>query len=97
MGPLRAKLEGREDVDDDEVASVVFALGAVMGGPGEAWWAANRARDAADERIPSESEFSFRSADAERIMRDELDWQLGAVTTLEGDEPLSAVVPRLRS
>lgn len=99
LGPLHARLEERADLDDDEVAGVAFALGAVMGGYEDAWWAANRARDAADARV-SYREPSFQPADAdaaERIMQDELDWQLGAVAALEVDEPLSTVVTRLRS
>ncbi|GAB3080104.1 hypothetical protein [Pedococcus soli] len=99
LGPLRARLEIRADLDDDEVAGVALALGAVMGGSEDAWWAANRARDAADARV-SYREPSFRPTDAdaaERIMQNELNWQLDAITALEVDEPLSTVVTQLRS
>ena len=49
---VRSEVENREDLDDDDVAAVAFALGAVIGNPGDAWSAASRAIDAAFERIP---------------------------------------------
>jgi hypothetical protein len=49
---LRSKVEGREDLDNDDVAAVAFALGSVIGNPGDAWSAGSRAIDAAFERIP---------------------------------------------
>ena len=52
LTPLRAQLEGREDVDEDDVAGVYYALGAVQGSADDAWWAARRASDAAYERVP---------------------------------------------
>jgi hypothetical protein len=44
-------LEPRDDLDNDEVAAVAYALGAVIGESEDAWAVASRAIDAAFERV----------------------------------------------
>ena len=101
LTPLRAQLEGREDVDEDDVAGVYYALGAVQGSADDAWWAARRASDAAYERVPYPNGASiFRPLEADTASLEveyELTWQRQALEALEGHEPLPEVVARLRS
>jgi hypothetical protein len=101
LAPLREQLEARDDVDDDPVASVYYALGGVQGSADDAWWAAERASDAAYERVPYLDDAStFRSLEvdtASEEVQQELARQRDALAALEADGPLPEVIARLRT
>jgi hypothetical protein len=100
LSELRNGLEDRDDVDDDEVAAVAFALGAVMGSLEDAWWTVNRCCDAAFDRVPyPEDTTSFRPLDEDAgspQVRRELEWQLAALSTAEESDSLATAIARLR-
>jgi hypothetical protein len=80
LGVLVESLEARDDVDDDPVATVVYALQAVAGVPGAARWAAQRCIDAAFERVsypPGVTTFRSLHEDAAAdVVKEELQWQI---------------------
>ena len=79
---LAAVLEQRDDLDDDPVASVFFALEAVAGVPDAAGWGAARGIDDAFERVPypdGATEFRPLEEDtATETVQLELRWQVQA-------------------
>jgi hypothetical protein len=99
LSALRASLETREDLDDDEVAAVALALDAVSGCSTAAWQAVSRATDAAYERVPYPpglSEFRPLATDtAEPVVQQELRWQTRAMATLERSENLQEAIRNL--
>jgi hypothetical protein len=101
LAALHAALSGREDVDDDEVAAVVFGLGAVMGLPDSAWSTAGRAFDAAYERVSYPVDATtFRPLEedtADPAVQQEISWQEDAVKALESDQHWSEIAASLRS
>ena len=101
LAALREALSSREDVDQDEVAAVVFGLGAVMGLPDSAWLTAGRALDAAYERVPYPADaMTFRPVEqdtADPAVQQEFLWHDWAVKSLESDQDLSEIVASLRS
>jgi hypothetical protein len=99
-GPPRASLQQRDDLENDEVAAVFYALGAVLGRADDAWWAATRAMDAAferGERQPAKRRLRKRDkaapSDAVQL---ELIWQREALQLLARDGAAGGVVQRLR-
>lgn len=103
LSRLRAELAAREDLDDDEVAGVAFALEAVasLGSVDATLWASGRALDAAYERVPYPADATrFRPLaldTAEREVQDELSWQDETLELLEGPHALPDLIARLRS
>jgi hypothetical protein len=83
---LAAVLEERDDLDDDPVASVYFALEAVAGTPDAAGWGAARGIDDAFERVPypdGATEFRPLVEDAAtETVQQELRWQMLAADTV---------------
>jgi len=80
---LAARLEERDDVDDDPVAAATFALQAVAGRPEAARWGADRGIDDAYERVPHQPgvRVAFGPLDedtASEVVQQELRWQLAA-------------------
>ena len=80
---LAARLEDRDDVDDDPVAATTFALQAVAGMPEAARWGADRGIDDAFERVPHQPgvRVAFGPLDpdtASEVVQQELRWQLAA-------------------
>jgi hypothetical protein len=101
LAALHAALSGREDVDDDEVAAVVFALGAVLGRPNSAWWTADRSLDAAYDRAPHPVKAAmFRPLEddtADPSVQQEISWQTEAVKALENGPDWGDIAASLRS
>ena len=103
LAERRRALAAREDLDDDEVAAVAFALDAVaeLGRTDATLWAAGRAMDAAYTRVvyePGATALRPLSVDtAEPVVQAELAWQAKAVGLLEGPGSLPEVVEALRS
>jgi hypothetical protein len=99
-GPARASVQARDDLENDEVAAVFYALGAVLGRPDDAWWAATRAMDAAferGERKPAKRRLLPRdkSAPSETVQL-ELLWQREALQLLAREGASPTAIVRLR-
>lgn len=98
---IRRDLESRDDVDDDDpVAAVLYAMGAVDRVEQSAWWAASRLLDAAFESVPFPAKATaFRpvaeDAQHEKV-RQELQWIDETLTLLERDGATPGVIDRLR-
>jgi hypothetical protein len=97
----RDELLNRDDVDDDEVAAVAFALGAAMGSVNDAWWAVNRCGDAAFDRVPYlDDSTSFRplsdDAASPQVQR-EVAWQQATLSLVEESASLATAIHRLRA
>jgi hypothetical protein len=97
---MRSRLSTSNNLDDDEVAAVAFALDAVNGVPESAYWAASRALDAAFKRVPYEDEkrtFRPLAVDAARpIVQQEVAWQRQLPAQVEGPTALSELVVLVR-
>lgn len=101
LSRLREGLLERDDLDDDEVAAVTFALGAVMGSVQDAWWAVSRCLDAAFDRVPyPDDATSFRPVEEDAAspgVRREMEWHLAALSVAEESDSLPAAIERLRA
>ena len=105
MGPTHlseivTELEARDDLDEDEVAGVYYAIKAISD-PSHAPYAASRAMDAAFARVPyPDGAPAFRplaeDADSPEVQR-ELAWQQAALVLIEGPSSLEDLARRLRS
>lgn len=98
----RRTLAARADLDQDEVASVAFALDAVVDGTVEsALWASGRALDAAYARIPyppgATRARPFAVDTASPVVQAELAWQADAADVMAGPDALAELVSRFRS
>jgi hypothetical protein len=98
---VRAQLNAREDLDEDEVAAVAYALDSVLGDAGGALWAARRALDAAFDRIAYVADgTSFRPLaddEAEPVVQAELAWHEHALGAVESRTALPDLVARFRT
>lgn len=85
---LAAVLEERDDLDDDPVAAVFYALEAVAGVPDAAGWGAARGIDDAFERVPyPDGATGFRPLEedtATETVQQELRWQMLAADVVSG-------------
>ena len=97
---IRRELESRDDLDDNPIAAVTYALAAVDRVADSAWWATSRLLDAAFERVPYPIEATvFRpvAEDAQHeTVRQELQWIDETLTLLEQEGATSGVIDRLR-
>lgn len=97
---MRRDLESRDDLDDDPVAAVTYAMGAVDGDADTAWWTTSRLLDAAFERVPYPAEATaFRPVieDAQHeTVRQELRWIDETLSLLEQEGLTRGVIERLR-
>ncbi len=99
---VQEQLGQRADLDEDDVAAVWYALGAVGGSADDAEWAAQRCVDAAFERISYYLEGATLARPlevdtADPVVQAELRWQTMALDLLENEGATSAVVSRLRA
>jgi hypothetical protein len=98
---VRQRLVESDDLDEDEVAAVAYALGAVSGQTEDGWWAVSRCMDAAFDRVPyPDGARIFRPLEldaASHEVQQELRWQLIALDMVEEPGELAALVPRLRA
>jgi hypothetical protein len=100
LSEIVTELEARDDLDEDEVAGVYYALKAISD-PSHAPYAASRAMDAAFARVPyPDGSPAFRrlaeDADSPEVER-ELAWQQAALVLIEGPSSLEDLARRLRS
>ena len=97
---IRRDLELRDDLDDDPIAAVTYAIGAVDRVAESAWWATSRLLDAAFEHVPYPVEATvFRpvAEDAQHeTVRQELLWIDETLSLLEQEGATSGVIDRLR-
>ncbi|WP_146846675.1 hypothetical protein [Cellulomonas terrae] len=100
LSPLRSELDGRDDLDADDLAATYFALGAAAGSATDCRAAASRAMDAAFALVPyapGETTFHPLADDAATpVVQAELAWQQAAAAKLVEDGPTDAVVAWLR-
>lgn len=101
LSHLRQVLEERDDLDDDEVAAVAYALGAVSGSVDDARWGAGRGRDAAYGRVPyPEDARTFRPLEEDTQspeVQAELAWQRSAVSQSEDAGSLADLIAQFRA
>jgi hypothetical protein len=94
-------LSAYDDRDDDAIAAVTFALGAVEGRAGDAWHAVARCIDTAFERVdyPADArEFRPLTQDiVSQPVQDELRWQDDVLTVLERSGATDDVISALRA
>ena len=100
LSDIVTKLEARDDLDEDEVAAVYYALKAISD-PSHALYAASRAMDAAFARVPyPDGAPALRplaeDADSPEVQR-ELAWQQAALVLIEELSSLKDLARRLRS
>ncbi|KQR08615.1 hypothetical protein [Cellulomonas sp. Leaf334] len=100
LAAVRAELDARDDLDDDDVAATYFALGSAVGDPQDCRAAASRAMDAAFARAEDDEDATgFRplADDATGApVTAELAWQQAAAARLATDGPTEAVMAWLR-
>lgn len=97
---LAHALEERVNIDDrDELAALLYAVGALRGFHADAAWGMRRLLDAAYERIPRAVDAAFfpSLADdtAHEVVRDELRWQRSVLESL-GTEDVAPRIAHLR-
>jgi hypothetical protein len=97
---IRETFIEREDLDADAVASVAFALDAVLGIPDSAFWAVGRVTDAAFSAVPyPQDAYAFRpwSEDASHeIVRSECQWLANAMACVKRARDTSDVIEWLQ-
>lgn len=94
-------LDARSDIDEDDVACVRYAVGAVAspGADRSPLWASDRAIAAAYEKVPYADAGTFRSLSDDSMdpsVREELEWQAKALAVLEGAATLSEACEKLQ-
>lgn len=100
MAQVVMELARSPELDDDDVAATCYALRAVRGDEGAAWWAASRAVDHAFAGVPYAAEKVFRALEVdarEPVVQAELARQVSLLQIVESDTDLAEVVVRLRS